>query len=314
MLFILFLPFYIDYALILTRYPLLVNIFSKVENSPILCENRTMIIAIDTGGTKTLLAGFSKEGKILKSFEFQTSKNTQKYLEITEKIIKKEFSKEFEGKEISAISIAAPGIVNDGIVDWAQNLGWQNFEIQKSFENIFPSSKILVDNDANLAGLFEAQKFKNSHKNVLYLTFSTGIGSGFISNGKINQELKNSEVGRIPIEFDGRIREWESFASARAIFNTYGKYASEITSPRQWINIADRMSRGFFAIIPILQPEIIIIGGSLGEQFEKFHVFLEQLIRDKLPAHIPCPKIIQAEKPREAVIYGCYEAAKRFSK
>ena len=53
-----------------------------------------MIIAIDTGGTKTLLAGFSKEGKLLKSFEFQTPKSQQKYLEIIEKVIKKEFSKQ----------------------------------------------------------------------------------------------------------------------------------------------------------------------------------------------------------------------------
>ncbi len=47
-----------------------------------------MIIAIDTGGTKTLLAGFSKEGKLLKSFEFQTPKSQQKYLE---KLLKKNF-------------------------------------------------------------------------------------------------------------------------------------------------------------------------------------------------------------------------------
>ena len=47
-----------------------------------------MIIAIDTGGTKTLLAGFSKEGKVLKSFEFETPKSKSKYLEIIEKITK----------------------------------------------------------------------------------------------------------------------------------------------------------------------------------------------------------------------------------
>ncbi len=208
-----------------------------------------MIIAIDTGGTKTLLASFSDNGKLLKSFEFKTPKSKQKYIEI-------------------------------------------------------------IENDANLAGLFESKKFKNKHQNMLYITLSTGIGSGIITSGKINQGLKNSEIGRIPIEFDGAIKEWEEIASARAIFNVYGKYVSEISNPRQWKRIADRISRGFLVAIPIIQPDVIVIGGSLGENFEKFDLFLNQLIKENLPEGISCPKIIKAEKPREAVIYGCYEFAK----
>lgn len=269
-----------------------------------------MIIAIDTGGTKTLLAGFSKEGKLLKSFEFQTPKYQQKYLEIIEKVIKKEFSEQLKSGEIQAISCAEPGIIENGVILWAKNLRWQNFNIKAELSKLFPNIKILVENDANLAGLFESKKFKNKAQNILYVTLSTGIGSGIITDGKINQGLKNSEIGRIPIEFDGRVREWEEFASARAIFNVYGKYASEISKPRQWQNIADRISRGFLVIIPIIQPELIIIGGSLGENFKKFDLFLEQIVRENLPEGISCPKIVQAQKPREAVIYGCFESAK----
>ena len=269
-----------------------------------------MIIAIDTGGTKTLLAGFSKEGKLLKSFEFQTPKSQQKYLEIIEKVIKKEFSEQLKSGEIQAISCAEAGITENGVILWAKNLRWQNFNVKAELSKIFPNIKILVENDANLAGLFESKKFKNKAQNILYITLSTGVGSGIITDGKINQGLKNSEIGRIPIEFDGRVREWEEFASARAIFNVYGKYASEISKPRQWQNIADRISRGFLVIIPIIQPELIIIGGSLGENFKKFDLFLEQIVRENLPEGISCPKIVKAQKPREAVIYGCFEFAK----
>ena len=269
-----------------------------------------MIITIDTGGTKTLLAGFSKDGKLLKSFEFQTPKSQQKYLEIIEKVIKKEFSEQLKSGEIQAISCAEPGIIENGVILWAKNLRWQNFNIKTELSKIFPNIKILVENDANLAGLFESKKFKNKAQNILYVTLSTGIGSGIIIDGKINQGLKNSEIGRIPIEFDGRVREWEEFASARAIFNVYGKYASEISKPRQWQNIADRISRGFLVIIPIIQPELIIVGGSLGENFKKFDLFLEQIVRENLPEGISCPEIVQAKKPREAVIYGCFEFAK----
>ena len=269
-----------------------------------------MIITIDTGWTKTLLAGFSKDGKLLKSFEFQTPKSQQKYLEIIEKVIKKEFSEQLKAGEVQAISCAEPGIIENGVILWAKNLRWQNFDIKTELSKIFPNIKILVENDANLAGLFESKKFKNKAQNILYVTLSTGVGSGIITDGKINQGLKNSEIGRIPIEFDGRVREWEEFASARAIFNVYGKYASEISKPRQWQNIADRISRGFLVIIPIIQPELIIIGGSLGENFKKFDLFLEQIVRENLPEGISCPEIVQAKKPREAVIYGCFEFAK----
>lgn len=269
-----------------------------------------MIIAIDTGGTKTLLASFSDNGKLLKSFEFKTPKSKQKYIEIIEKIIKKEFSKEIKNGEVKAISCAEPGIIENEIIVWAKNLNWQNFDIKSEISKIFPQPKIFIENDANLAGLFESKKFKNKHQNMLYITLSTGIGSGIITSGKINQGLKNSEIGRIPIEFDGAIKEWEEIASARAIFNVYGKYASEISNPRQWKRIADRVSRGFLVAIPIIQPDVIVIGGSLGENFEKFDLFLNQLIRENLPEGISCPEIIKAEKPREAVIYGCYEFAK----
>jgi len=63
-------------------------------------------------------------------------------------------------------------------------------------------------------------------------------------------------------------------------------------------------------IIPVIQPELIIIGGSLGENFKKFDLFLEQIVRENLPEGISCPKIVKAQKPREAVIYGCFEFAK----
>lgn len=270
-----------------------------------------MIIAIDTGGTKTLLAGFSKEGKVLKSFEFETPKSKSKYLEIIEKIIKKEFSKELKNNQIEAISCAEPGIIQNETIAWAKNLGWTNFKIKDELLKIFPEPKILVENDANLAGLFESKKFKNKAQNILYVTLSTGIGSGIITDGKINHGLKNSEIGRIPIEFDGRIREWEDFASARAIFNVYGKYAKDITNPRHWKHIADRVARGFLVIIPIIQPDVIVVGGSLGENFEKFDLFLKRILAENLPSGIVCPEIIKAEKPREAVIYGCFEFAKK---
>jgi glucokinase len=60
------------------------------------------------------------------------------------------------------------------------------------------------------------------------------------------------------------------------------------------------------AVIPILQPDIIIIGGSMGTYFDKYSKHLLGLLKEKLPAITPCPKFVQAKYPELAVIYGCY--------
>src|SRR5690606_4805592 len=98
----------------------------------------------------------------------------------------------------------------------------------------------------------------------LYITVSTGIGMGLTVDGHIHPSLANSEPGHMMIEYEGRLRAWESFASGRSIVSTYGKFARDIHDPKIWRQIADKISRGLITIIPTIYPEIIIIGGSVG--------------------------------------------------
>lgn len=269
-----------------------------------------MIIAIDTGGTKTLIAGFSDQGKLLSSIKFETPKQTKKYLETVKKTIDDSFSDYLKKGEVKIISAAMPALTEDGVVIWAQNLRWKNFDVKTELESLFPKIPVLIENDANLAGLSEARLLNKPEKTVLYITVSTGIGAGIITDNYINEGLRKSESGRIIIEYDGVMREWEQFASGKAIFNTYGKYTKDIHKPKTWLSIADKISRGLLVMIPIIQPNIIIIGGSVGGQFDRFGVFLNAIVKDRLPSNIPCPKIVSAHNPKEAVIFGCYEYAK----
>lgn len=66
------------------------------------------------------------------------------------------------------------------------------------------------------------------------------------------------------------------------------------------------MSRGFLAVIPVIQPDVIIIGGSIGTYFDQYQAQLKGILKEKLPPHIPLPKLVQAKHPEQAVIYGCY--------
>jgi glucokinase len=261
-----------------------------------------MLVTVDTGGTKTLVASFDKNGVLGKQIKFLTPKDPTEYI----KLLKSTLVENYDNQSVKAIIIAVPGMVKDGVAIWCSNLGWKNFDIVSALAETLGKTPILVENDANLAGLAETRVLKTTPAQSLYVTISTGIGTGIITDGKLNHCLRNSEGGHSLVEFDGIVREWQSFASGKAIYRTYGKYAHDITSRRTWNQIADRISRGFLAIIPVLQPDIIIIGGSIGTYFDKYGDQLQNILKEKLPEHMVCPKIIHAKHPELAVIYGCY--------
>jgi glucokinase len=267
-----------------------------------------MLVTVDTGGTKTLIASFEKNGDIGEMIRFPTPPNQDDYVALLRKTLQDTYAH----LPVEALVVGLPGIVKDGVAVWCNNLGWKNFDAQQALAGVLGDTPVIIENDANLAGLSETRILEPTPISSLYVTVSTGIGTGIITNGHIDPGLRHSEGGRALVEFDGVIREWESFASGQAIYQAYGKYARDITSQRVWNQIADRISRGFLAAIPIIQPDIVIIGGSIGSYFEKYGNQLEAILQEKLPPHIVCPRFVQAKHPEEAVIYGCYYYALDF--
>lgn len=260
-----------------------------------------MLVTVDTGGTKTLIWVFDKTGKPVWKKRFHTPLNQAEYVETLQ-------SELTELQDlypvIDAVTVALPGLVKDGVLIWAGNLSWKNLDLAKELANIVPGVPVLVENDANLGGLGETRLLNVTPAVSLYVTISTGIGTGVTIHGAISK--LHSESGHLMLEFDGAVREWEDFASGAAIYKAYGKYAKDITNARTWYNIAQRISRGFLVLIPVLQPDVIIIGGSIGTHLPKYVDSLAGLLRERLPEIIDVPEIVQAKHPEEAVIYGCY--------
>ena len=261
-----------------------------------------MLVTVDTGGTKTLVASFSEDGVLGEEIRFPTPKDPQEYVRVLRKLL----IEKYEHETVEAVVVALPGIIKDGVAVWCENLKWKNFDAGSALKGVLQDTPIFIENDANLAGLAEARALDPIPQLVFYITVSTGIGTGVITDGHIDPGLRYSEGGRMPVEFQGKIREWEEFASGQAIYKTYKKYARDITSKRTWNEIADRISRGLLPIIPVLQPDTIVIGGSIGTYFEKYGPQLADILFEKLPPHIPSPDLIEASHPEEAVIYGCY--------
>jgi glucokinase len=262
--------------------------------------------AIDVGGTKTLVAVFDEHGTVLQQQKFPTPPEYKDFLVELQKTIQG-----LEHHDFHAVAIAMPGSVDrdHGLVHAFGNLAWRDIPVIADVEKIV-HCPVTVDNDANLAGLSEALLVPQFEK-ALYLTISTGIGSGIIVNGKIDPEFADSEAGDIMIEHDGDLRKWESFASGKAIVAKYGKRASDLDDPGAWKVIAHDFAIGILDLIAVIQPDVIVIGGGVGAHFEKYGEFLLSELKKYENPMLPIPPVLQAQRAEEAVIYGCFALARQ---
>ena len=264
-----------------------------------------MYLAIDIGGTKTLVAAFTNEGEVRNKVKFPTPQNYDEFIIELEKSVK-----ELGVDDFKSACIASPGLIDrdEGVGLAYGNLKWKNVPLGPDLERI-ANCPVIVENDAKLAGLSETKLIKDEFRNVLYITVSTGIGAGVITDGHINPSFINTEAGKILLEHDGKLQTWESFASGKAIKAKYNMLASEINDPEIWKVISRNIAVGLIDVIAIIQPDVIIIGGGVGTHFRKFRSPLMSALRKYETPLVPIPPLRQAERSEEAVIYGCYHLA-----
>lgn len=259
-----------------------------------------MIVAVDTGGTKTLVAVFDTEGRIVAEQKFPTPKAIDQYLVE----LKNTVDELVADQVITCLSVALPGTIVDGRMIWAGNLGWHDVDIHALLSDHY-DCPIIVENDANLAGLAEARALERPPRVCLYVTVSTGVGTGIVTNGRIDPNFSTNEGGQIVLEHDGRFERWEAFASGKAIYEKYGKLASEIEDPAVWQEIGQNIACGLLATCALVRPDIVVIGGGVGTHFDKFKApLMETMLRASDEKYVPT--IIEAAHPEEAVVYGCY--------
>ncbi len=261
-----------------------------------------MYLCIDIGGTKTIVALLTTDGKILHFVKFATTFNQNEFYQNLLIQIRANFT--ISG--LVAISVAMPGIVKHNKATWLGNLPWRNFDIATLLEKDF-HLPVFVENDANLAGLAEAYNCKGRS---LYFTFSTGIGGAVIENGQIVKKYQDFEPGHNLYVYDGHETEWEDLASANAIRTKYDRYVSEITEKSDWDEILSRMLLGLTPLTTAIRPDRIFFGGPLGLALDSYRKELRTRLAASLPADVSMPRLFKAKYDNLSVIHGCYLYAK----
>ena len=261
-----------------------------------------MIITVDTGGTKTLIEAFDENGNKTFLDKFPTPRDVDEYVaQVSQAIIEKT-----DTGSIEALSIAAPGPIKGDVLLRSPNIGWENIDLPSKFRTHFASTRIFFANDADMAGLAETRALDNVPTTSLYVTLSTGIGTGLCHDGRLSEATAVFEGGRMRLHYDGEWQHWEDFASGRNFRDRYNQYGSEVDDPEKWQDYAERAAVGFYAMIPLIEPDRIIIGGSMGTHFHKYGHFLLDALNRVIPGHMKRTTVSPAKHPEEAVIYGCY--------
>ncbi len=123
---------------------------------------------------------------------------------------------------VRGIGVSAPGPLNPhtGVVVAPPNLpGWHNVPLREIIQERF-ERPTYVGNDANVAALAEAMRgAAQGCDYVLYLTISTGIGSGIIDEGRllVGAQGLGAEAGHLMLVVDGEVTDLEGVASGTAI-------------------------------------------------------------------------------------------------
>ena len=247
-----------------------------------------MYLAIDIGGTKTLIALFNKRGLVVKKLKFKTA---QGYKKFTADLIHN--LGEFKNRKIKCVVVAVPGVVQKNCSAVLGNREWGQIDLISPIKSVF-SCPIYFENDANLASVFESKKLRGR---TVFLTFSTGIGGGIAEKGQILPESSKFEPGHKIYEYNGKKAEWEDIAAASALEKAYHvDMATDIRGKAAHQDIAARVALGLPDIIKKYHPDTIVLGGPLGKIFGSYAKYLPKLD----------VKYARPKRPLESVIYGCY--------
>lgn len=261
-------------------------------------------LGIDLGGTKTLLAVFDKNGQIIAQKKIATDPDYNLFLREIEKNVA-----DLSTNKNIACGLAIPGLIdrNTGVVHSFGNIGWKERPLRSDIAKAIGNIPVIIENDARLAGIAEAEQLKNKYGSVLYLTISTGIGGAFIKDGEIVKAIQDSEMGHMPLPFEGKIQRWEQFASGKAIVQRYHQQTSQITDPVKWQEIGENIGYGLAICCSILQPEVVVFGGGAGQYAANFTDYIKAYLDRHQSPIVAKPKaLLPAHFGADSAIHGCF--------
>ncbi|MBL7969287.1 MAG: ROK family protein [Prolixibacteraceae bacterium] len=297
-------------------------------------------LGLDIGGTKCAVvvgdASFSIKKKIF--FETRVERGYRAILNEFQAHIDKLLA-DFPQSNLKRIGISCGGPLDSvkGVIYSPPNLpGWDNVPIVDLFSQKY-GVETAVQNDANACALAEwMMGAGKGTRNMIFLTFGTGMGAGLILNGQLYAGTNDlgGEVGHMRLAPDGPIGfgkagSFEGFCSGGGIAQLAKKIVSERIARRETVGFcptmekvdeldaktvfvaaqagdpvaneivgisANYLGQGLSILIDVLNPECIVIGSIYARNEELFKPFIEKILMQEA---IPSALDVCRIKPAE---------------
>ncbi len=273
------------------------------------CQDRAYTLAIDMHHTQHIYLGIiNLRNELKKSVRFEVSEHDT--LETILAHVKESYIKLSNGDEPDllgvSVGISAVHDPNTGILLQSSNPIFERVQLRRYLEEIFPGKLILVDNDANLAGLSQRMKSEVSGKNLLFLFFSQGIGLGIMIDGILYRGSNGfaGELGHLKVSGVNKLCKCGGTGCLRTIATlesiaqdldeleiiqsmessvTYAellskRYASGEKVVVERLNItALKLGEVMADLFDLFNPEEIILGGNMSKIFPYIiHIIKQQ--------------------------------------
>ena len=305
------------------------------------------VFGVDIGGTTVKLGFFDVEGNLIDKWEIPTRKEGQGshiLPDVAESIEKYISDKDIAKEVIAGVGIGVPGPVdNEGIIHKAANLGWGEFSIKDTLEEII-HMPVMAGNDANVAALGEMWKGgAKGFDDVVMVTLGTGVGGGVIVNGKIINGSTGAagEIGHIHVNDDetdvcgcGKKGCLEQYSSATGIVRICNKKLASTDTPSALRNgeisaktifdavkagdefaksvaevYGEYLGKALASIACVVNPEVICVGGGVSKAGEVVLDYIKPYYKEHVFHGSSDAKFVLAQLGNDAGIYGAAKLA-----
>lgn len=291
-------------------------------------------IGIDLGGTYIKAVLTDGEGNILgwEKLPTEREKGIGHVLKRIQAVVN---TLSPEEEELAGVGIGIPGMLDAARekVFLAPNLGWKDVHLREELQQ-FLGVPVFLDNDANAAALGEAWLgAARDSSSFMLVTIGTGIGSGLVLGGEIYRGDNGlaAELGHMAMVPQGPkcscgqrgcletlVNAGEILRKAREaslvpegaetrdvleLANSGNEEAARVVA-----KVMDYLAAGLKNTIVLLDLELILIGGGVGDSSPVFIHRLEERTIDLLPVKRNV-KIIQAALGNRAGALGAARLA-----
>lgn len=234
------------------------------------------VLGIDLGGTNVRV-GLVEDNKIIRIEEMPV-KITENEKDVLNGIY--ELIDRFKDEYIRGIGIGVPSVVDPvrGIVYDVQNIpSWKEVHIKELLEAKY-KHPVHVNNDANCFAAGEKYFGKaNGYTDSAGLILGTGLGAGLIINNKLysGRNCGAGEFGMLAY----KDKNYEAYCSGQFFEWKYNTKGSEIYKRAEGgdaeaLEIFSELGRHIGEVIKVIvyivDPEIIVLGGSVSKSFRFF--------------------------------------------